>query len=148
MADDLEERILKANLTAMTAALTGVHVERPPGTHLEISSDDYPAVSLRKKPKVTGRHLRGAEEIFVTVEAICIVAGDGADPSGALSYLRSRIKAAVLANATWGGLASDTEVVEDHEHETEVVRGEKTGVVSWQIHAYADLEDPSQVKAI
>jgi hypothetical protein len=152
MADDLEERIAKTILAKFQAGLAGVTVARPPGPALEIAPGDCPAVSLRKGRKTTSQHLRGAEEFLTPFTAICLVDGAAADPSGELSALRSRVKAVVEANRLWndgsGNLAAETDITADCEHETEIVEGTKSGFLEFVVHAYADRENPANVKAI
>lgn len=113
-----------------------------------IPSEDRPAVQLRCLPIGNRVHIRGAIEMRIPIEIICVVDQD----ADALSKLVADVKKLLLANKRWNNgsadLARRTWLEDSLPHETEVAESDSSAAVLATIIARADQTDPTAVKAI
>lgn len=156
MADALTQQILdliETKCAGITVAngynstVLAANIHHPPAVPQDIPAADCPAIVIRHLGTDVRYHLRGAEELTVEVQFICLATTDAL-----LKNLMADVKKLVYANPRWNSGAADlarrTWVAGERAHETEVAEGVVSGSVIIAILARASRTDPTAVKAV
>lgn len=156
MANSLTEQIVNlietkcagitvANGYASTVLAANIH--QPPTAPQDIPAADCPAIVIRHLGNDVRYHLRGAEELTIEVQFICL-----STTAALLAALMADVKKLVYANPRWNtgsaDLARRSWVMGERQHETEVAEGVVSGSVIISVVARASKTDPTSVKAI
>jgi hypothetical protein len=160
MPSSLDERLLDLVVSKIEGITVGNGYEEtvlPANIHRgqviapqEIGAADCPAVCVYVAAIDSRWHLRGADEMTITVDLIGITDAAGGDE--ALADLLTDLKKLVYANKFWNdgsaNLARRSWVVEDDRHEVEVAEATLSGRVRFLALVRADRSDPYSLKAV
>jgi hypothetical protein len=129
------------------STVLAANIHHPPTAPQDIPAADCPAIVIRHLGNDSRYHLRGAEELTLEVQFICMSTTDAL-----LKNLMGDVKKLVYANPRWNSgsadLARRTWVAGERAHETEVAEGVVSGSVIVAIVARASRTDPTAVKAV
>lgn len=154
MANSLKEQIGALVATKLATITTGngysqtvVAVHRPPIGLFELEASDCPALIQREEVVTPRWHIRGAEELTLDIEILCV-----ATTPTLVANLMADVKKLVNSNLYWNNgsinLAWRTRIVADRQHESEVEEEMESGRIVIRISADASLSDPTSVKSV
>jgi len=154
MPNALKEQIaarVATKLATITVAngysQTVLAVHRPPVGLFTLGAADCPALIQREEIVSPRWHIRGAEELTLDVEILCV-----ATTPTLVANLMADVKKLVNGNLYWNDGVADlawrTRIIADRQHESETSEAIESGRIVIRISADASLSDPTAVKPI